>query len=438
VTSLRVRLSELRLHLREPLYRNAYALMANTAITSLLGMLAVIIAARIYPPDVVGYNQALVAGMQLLSAVTQLNFASVLMRFLPKAGPASKVLLLAAYGISTATAIGVTAIVLGGAELFASADHVLNMSAGLAIVFILAVAGYSIFNLQDAALTGLRRTTWVPVENGIHGIARIVVLIAGGGVFGSLAIFASWILPIALILLPLNWFIFRRFLRTHMASTEVEPQPIERGKIVRFIAGDYPGSLFVQATTTFLPLLVISVLGATANGYFSVPQTIAIATDLIVINLAQSLLVEASRDETKIAQYTKDVLKQMIRLVVPLVAVIIIAAPYILSLLDSDIADYSGQSTTLLQLLVVASLPRIITAIYGSLARLEHKTHKIAVSTAVQALILIGGSLILMPSMGIDAVGVSAIASQLVVAIAVLPGIWRTLRYDPNKPEVIN
>jgi len=48
------RWQELRAHLTVPLYRNAYALMLNTGVTGLLGLLYWLLAARHYTPVEVG------------------------------------------------------------------------------------------------------------------------------------------------------------------------------------------------------------------------------------------------------------------------------------------------------------------------------------------------------------------------------------------------
>ena len=47
-------LRRIRADLRDPLLRNGYALVANVGITSVLGFVYWIIAARLYPPEYLG------------------------------------------------------------------------------------------------------------------------------------------------------------------------------------------------------------------------------------------------------------------------------------------------------------------------------------------------------------------------------------------------
>ena len=54
---------------------------------------------------------------------------------------------------------------------------------------------WSIFNLQDGVLAGLRRTGWVPIENGIYAVVKILVLLVGVLILPSMGIVVSWIVP---------------------------------------------------------------------------------------------------------------------------------------------------------------------------------------------------------------------------------------------------
>ena len=93
----------LRAHLRDPLFRNGYALICNTVLTSLLGTGYWILAARHYSTGDVGRASAAISTMVLLSGIAQLNLGPALTRFLPRAGGGSARLILGAYGASMAS-----------------------------------------------------------------------------------------------------------------------------------------------------------------------------------------------------------------------------------------------------------------------------------------------------------------------------------------------
>src|SRR5712692_394265 len=87
-------------HTRIPLYRNGYALILSSAMTSGLGAVYWIIAARNYSVEDVGINSAAISAMMFLAGISQLNLMSALVRFVPRAGRGTKRFAIFAYGIS--------------------------------------------------------------------------------------------------------------------------------------------------------------------------------------------------------------------------------------------------------------------------------------------------------------------------------------------------
>jgi O-antigen/teichoic acid export membrane protein len=419
------RIEALLEHLRTPLFKNAYALIVNTGLTALLGAAYWVVAARIYDTNDVGRASALISAMMLISTVTQLNASSVLVRFLPRAGTNSARLIGRSYAAASGVAVVSATVVLIIAHTIGSSHSLLHLSLGLAIAFVLSTAVWSVFSLQDSALTGLRKSTVVPVENALYGVVKIVALAAFLPLFAASGIFASWTVPTALVLIPINWLIFRKYVPAHVAATEYNQQPLVPKQIAKFVAGDYAAGVFLQASTVLLPILVLSTLDATATAYFFIAQTIATSLDRMSFALSSSLTVEAAADEERFIEYTRSVFRRGLLLVGASAAIVIVFAPWILRIFS---ADYSEHATTVLRLLALASVPRVFSMVYGSVARMHHKTHHIAYITLVQAVILVGGSLILMPHIGITGVGVAAVASQAVIASCVLPLLLRAIR----------
>src|SRR6266545_2524410 len=78
------RLAGLRGELSNPLFRNAYALMANGGLTGILGLGYWMVAARLYPPEIVGRNSAVLQAIMFVSGLTAINY--MLIRFVPQSG----------------------------------------------------------------------------------------------------------------------------------------------------------------------------------------------------------------------------------------------------------------------------------------------------------------------------------------------------------------
>jgi O-antigen/teichoic acid export membrane protein len=71
---------------RLSLYRNAIYLMLNSAMYALTGFFFWIVAARLYPPEVVGLVSSAIAAIGLLSLLSTVGLDYGLLRFLPAAG----------------------------------------------------------------------------------------------------------------------------------------------------------------------------------------------------------------------------------------------------------------------------------------------------------------------------------------------------------------
>jgi O-antigen/teichoic acid export membrane protein len=90
------------------LLRGAYSLAANTALTSALGFVFWVLAARLFSDVEVGRDTVLISAMLELSTICQLNLVNGIVRFLPGLGDVAPRILALAY-----LATGAVAIALG-------------------------------------------------------------------------------------------------------------------------------------------------------------------------------------------------------------------------------------------------------------------------------------------------------------------------------------
>src|ERR671915_2411359 len=91
----------LRGELSNPLFRNAYALMANGGLTGVLGLGYWLVAARLYPPDTLGRDSAEIQAIMFVSGLTAINY--MLIRFVPQSGRRTKRLVLGSYALGSVT-----------------------------------------------------------------------------------------------------------------------------------------------------------------------------------------------------------------------------------------------------------------------------------------------------------------------------------------------
>jgi O-antigen/teichoic acid export membrane protein len=418
-------LAGLRRELSVPLYRNAYALMANTAGNSILGLLYWVLAARTFPDAAVGRGNALIALMMLVSTFTQLNWSGALIRFLPRAGRSAQRMLVTAYVMATALAAVAAAAVMAYCHFARAPDDPLYVSTGVAVWFVVSTMAWSVFNLQDAALTGLRSAVWVPLENGLYGLVKLVLLVVVARSSLSEGVFASWTVPVIALLVPVNLLLFRRILPRHATAQPDAQQMPPRGVLARYMAGDYAAQAFTQLSSTFLSVLVVSLLGAAQGAYYLPAQTAFAAMGMLATAITSSLVVEAARDEGATHRLARAMLRRICVLVLPAGAFVALAAPWLLELFGSQ---YRAAATTVLQLMMLSLLPRVPVALYVTKCRLENRTGMLALLQGTQAALVVGGTALFAPTAGLVAVGWSVVAAEVVPALLVARPVARWLR----------
>lgn len=428
-----LRLEQLRLghlgldllaHLQSPLYRNAYALLLSGLTSSALGMLYWLLAARTYSAEIVGLNSAAISAMMLLSGLSQMSMNNALIRFLARAGARSAQLILVSYAVA-----GILTVIAGvgyglNVDFWTPALAAYLHGWLPLLLFTLSVGGWTIYVLQDSVLAGLRQSVWVPVENTIGALLKIVMLIALPALMPIYGIFVAWMVPVILSVPPVNYFIFRRLLPVHVRATAAIAKPIIWSQVTRYVMGNSVGTLFYLGYATVLPILVTARAGASANAYFYMPWMLATALVLIARNLTTSLTVEGAHDEAKLSLYCYRVLRQSLLLVMPLVTILWLGAPYFLYLFGTD---YAAEGTTLLRLLALSALPNILVMLYLSVARVQDNTSGVIVIQGALCCTLLGLSYHLLPTMGITGVGWASLIGQSITASLTLGPTMRSL-----------
>lgn len=400
-------------HLRTPLFGNGYALILSSAATSVLGVIYWILAARTYSPDVVGLNSAVISAMMFLAGVAQLNLTSALLRFIPGAGRLTWRLVVYAYLTSIGVAGLVSLIFLLWLNTWAPALGSLTTNPFFNPWFIGATMAWCVFVLQDSVLTGLRQTLWVPLENTIFSIVKIVLLLIFAQSLARYGLFASWTLALTVALLPTNFLIFRRLIPKHAQATAGQVAPLAPAQMVKYVAADYIGALFWLISTTLLPVIVTQQAGATANAYFYLAWTMAYSLYLVSPNMGSSLIVEAATDQARLGPDSYRVFVHTARLLVPVVAIVIVGAPDLLRIFGSD---YAVAGTTLLRLLALSAIPNIINALYISVARVQRRLSALVTVLAGLCLLVLTLSYMLLPIYGITGVGLAWLVGQTIVA----------------------
>ena len=418
--------------LRNPLLRNGHLLTLSSGLTAVIGLGYWTVSAWNYDAAAVGSNTAAISMMMLVVAIAHLNLPSAVVRFVPTAGRRTKQLVAGAYLLSgcVALVVGVCAVTL---VRFVSPDTNFFDGALAPAMFVFATMVYTIFVIQDGVLTALRRTPLVPVENFIFAAAKLGVVVVLAALMPRHGIFASWVFSLACVVPVVAIFLFVRAIPRHQRNVAdaVNTLPPVR-QLMRFVAFDYVGEICSVASMALMPILVIAALGAEKNAYFSIAWLIAYTLHQINFNMGTSLVVESSVDQTQLARQVRHVLSHTSALSVLVVCPLLLVAPYVLGVFGHSYRDAAGT----LRLLAVAALPHLLVATAISSARAQRRMGLVLCTQLMQCVLALPLTWLLLPIMGMEGAGLAWLATQLLIACALLirRDLWWTLGPVPAAP----
>ncbi len=410
------------------LVRNAYALIINAGVVSLLGVVYWLVVAWMFPADEVGRDSAVVTSMVAVSSVAQLNLAVALPRLIPAARQHERALVGSVYLLNAMTGLVVGTLFIVIIPLFSS--QLAFLRGGLGLVFGVSVVVWGMFSIQDSVLTGMRLTRWVPVENAVFGVVKILAAI-GLAVLGvHEGIFYSWLVAAVLLVIPVNAILFRtalaRSLRTPVRAVVAQ---LRSGGYLRYMTFDYLASLCKLAYATLLPLFVVARFGDRANAFFFMAFTVSLAVDAVPMAMSTSLTVEAAHDVPQLLALTRQAIRRLAWLMVPAVAITVVFAPMLLRPFGES---YAVEGVETLRITALATLPRALIYVYSAMLRVRVLGGEVMVMSAA-ALVLGVVLMAVLPSSSVTSVALAWLVSHLVVAVAVTPRFVRMLRGAPMK-----
>jgi len=404
---------------RDPQHRDGLALVLSSGISSVVGLLYWVLAARLFPPDQVGVNTTLISTMSLLGVTAQLNLGSALLRFVPVAGRSARSLVGACYGIAVGTACVLGGAFALGAPLWAP-DLVQALGHGpLLAFFVLATPVWAAFAMHDYTLTAIKRATLVPLENLAFSLLKVGFLVAGTVLVFRGVIAVSWVLATAVIVLVVAAFLARS-LRPTAATPPAREQIRPRG-IAGYVSADWAGGLCTDAVEFGLPLVVLFSLDADSAATFSVVWAIAYAFYLVTHGMSQSMVTHLADSPEECSAAVRTLVTKALTLIVPGVLVVVMGAGLILSIFGPH---YAEGGTTLLVLCALSAVPNVVVGAAVAVARVRQRPSAIFGIPATVAVVVIPLALVLMPHLGLTGVGIALIAGQTAVAAGILLSRW--------------
>jgi O-antigen/teichoic acid export membrane protein len=404
--------------LRKSLTTNAMSLMAATIGTNVLGLAFWAEAAHLKAPREVGHAIATVAALTLLATLSQLNLTNVFIRLLPNAGRISRKLILRGYQavIVLSLVFALTYVISGLGASAVPSSPVVRVS------FVVALPLLAIFTLQDSVLTALRLAPWVPIENVSFAVSKLALLPLLVVLPGGDGIVASWVLPVVIAVIVVNRLLFHRVLPP---LADVDGTLPGRRRLVSFVAGEYVGNICATAAAQLMPLLVVWRLGATAAAYFTLPWLVSMGITFLMWNVATSLVVEIAGARAPSDELLRRGLLLWGAIALGALVVCVIGARPLLELAGPG---YAAHGAALLRLVGLSAPFGAVVALYGTLAWLDQRVWLLAGFLAISAVSVLVMTLVLLPHLGLLAVGWANLGTQAAAAIVMAPLAARRLR----------
>ena len=240
----------------DSLIRNSAYIMAVTVITSGLGFVFWLVAARRFSASEVGLAAALVSAMTLVSMLSNLGINTALVQMLPRRQPGAQWSATLNAGmlcglVSSALAGLATVFIL---PLISSRFDVLQHSVGYVLVFVTGVVVTTATNLLDYACIAERKAEKTLVRNTVFSLVKIPLLVVPAIVaMGAFGIFFSWVAATAVTVLVAAAMIpgLRRGYRIGLAGVRQELR-----RLFTYLAGHHSINTGSSHHGAKLPMLI--------------------------------------------------------------------------------------------------------------------------------------------------------------------------------------
>lgn len=416
-------------------YRAFYALVVNSVLTSGVGVLYWVLAARLYGAGAVGANSAILSAMFLIAGFAQIGLNPALLRFIPAAGRATRRLTIFSFLIISVPAAGVGTAFIAGIRRWLPGVAPLFEEPALRFWFVIATVAWAMFSMADSVLTGVRKTRWVVLKNTFFAVAKIAVLVALARADLQTGIFLSWSVVPVVTLVPMIWWIFARVMpKSGGVGGEGAGSTVVDRHIVTFVGASYLAQLFQLLCMTLVPLMVTNRLGPAANGRFYIAWTVMTSLQLIGSHMCTAFVVEASANRHWTGQNYRRALTHAQWIVAPVTGLIAIASPLILKVFG---ADYGG-AATVLRLLSLSVIPNTVVTMYLGLSTVRNDVGRIVLVQVILSSSLLVASYFALAIAGIDGIGWVWLVLQTSIATCLFMATARNyVRFRSSRDSVV-
>src|SRR4030042_6644019 len=235
------RISQLRKHLKDPLYRNSIILIINFAMMTGTGFFFWMCVARFYTEYEVGVGSAIISSVRLLSLISMLGFNIAIVRFLSKSEKPQE-LINSCFTLTGIVNLVVSGIFIAGLDLWSPRTSFVQDNFAFILAFLFFSLGWALAALMDSIFVAMRRADLALIKNTIFSLLKIPLPIILTIFFHAFGIVSSWGIAIGIALIISFLLFLPRVQHNYRPALRLNINVIK--EVWKYSAGNYFASLF--------------------------------------------------------------------------------------------------------------------------------------------------------------------------------------------------
>ena len=407
------------------LYRDAAALAASSVLTAGLGLVFWAVVARTVPPQRLGVQTAVLSVLTAPAVVVGSGVGDALTALLPAAGADRAALVRRAYRwvlvlAAAAGAVAGTVAVLALPALRGNGSAAVAIGAGTLV--------WALFTVQDAALTALRRSHWLPVENGLVSLAKVALVPALVAAGAGAPVVVATLVPAALAVAVLAPAVHRTARTAGTAAGSPASGTAEHGAgtataFAPLARRTTAGVALTLGSLTLLPFVVTAVAGPAQGAVFALCLALVSGLDFAGAALGVSVVVHAAARPDDAAHLARAAFARAAAVVGAGGVVLVAVAPALLRLLGPSYVSLHG--VAVVTVLAASSLARTGFVVWAGLQRARRRLGPVLRLNAVAACCLFAALLPAAHRWGAVGAAGALAAAQTVLALGAALDVLR-------------
>lgn len=404
------------------LYSNAFFLILNNVVNSLLGFLFWKLMSFFYSPTDVGIGSALVASSTLIGMFSSLGMGIGLVRYIPEMENKAEQIINSSFTLAGIITIIFSFISFVGLNYFSPPLVILSQRTGLLFLYILFTTVMTLSLITDQAFVAVRSAKYVFWKSFTINITKLPLPIFIFTQLSGFGIFAGVGLAV-LIGTLLSWYIF-----LPLVYIGYSPRPYCSKSIICTILPysleNFIANLLSNSPGFIYPLMILNVLGPEFSAYFYISWMMTTVLTIIPIGITQSFFAESSYNTEHLVSNGKKVLLLSTCISLPAVGLMILISGWLLNFFGND---YAANGTILVRLLSLGVIPQCINTLYMTINQVKKCMLSLILQAGTQAFIALGIGYWLLNCMGLNGIGIAYALAQLIIALFITYPLYRAL-----------